>query len=264
MRIGLRARWQQRRRVHPAAEGQGGRALPCRRRLPETGDRAGHRQADRHRRLRPGGLTAAYYLRTFGHEVEILEEQEKAGGMLRYGIPAYRLPPDLLDQELDQIRVLGIAIHTSTEVGSLDDFRKNYDAVFLGLGTQRSRLIPIEGVHQSFVLGGIDFLRDVRSGEPVRVGPRVIVVGGGNVAIDVALTALRQGAKHVDMVSLEKRREMPASAHEIENAVAEGVQLHPGWGPSGSSKTARPPSSTASRSTIRAAASIRSSTPPAC
>ena len=179
----------------------------------------------------PAGLTAAYYLRTFGHEVEILEEQEKAGGMLRYGIPAYRLPPDLLDQELDQIRVLGIAIHTSTEVGSLDDFRKNYDAVFLGLGTQRSRLIPIEGVHQSFVLGGIDFLRAVRSGEPVRVGPRVIVVGGGNVAIDVALTALRQGAKHVDMVSLEKRREMPASPHEIENAVAEGVQLHPGWGP---------------------------------
>ena len=179
----------------------------------------------------PAGLTAAYYLRTFGHEVEILEEQEKAGGMLRYGIPAYRLPPDLLDQELDQIRVLGIAIHTSTEVGSLDDFRKNYDAVFLGLGTQRSRLIPIDGVHQSFVLGGIDFLRAVRSGEPVRVGPRVIVVGGGNVAIDVALTALRQGAKHVDMVSLEKRREMPASAHEIENAVAEGVQLHPGWGP---------------------------------
>ena len=110
-------------------------------------------------------------------------------------------------------------------------FRKDYDAVFLGLGTQRSRLIPIDGVHQSFVLGGIDFLRAVRSGEPVRVGPRVIVVGGGNVAIDVALTALRQGAKHVDMVSLEKRREMPASPHEIENAVAEGVQLHPGWGP---------------------------------
>ena len=179
----------------------------------------------------PAGLTAAYYLRTFGHEVEILEEQEKAGGMLRYGIPAYRLPPDLLDQELDQIRALGIAIRTSAEVGSLDAFRKNYDAVFLGLGTQRSRLIPIDGVHQSFVLGGIDFLRDVRSGEPVRVGPRVIVVGGGNVAIDVALTALRQGATHVDMVSLEKRREMPASAHEIENAVGEGVQLHPGWGP---------------------------------
>ena len=179
----------------------------------------------------PAGLTAAYYLRTFGHEVEILEEQEKAGGMLRYGIPAYRLPPDLLDQELDQIRGLGITIRTNAEVGSVDDFRKNYDAVFLGLGTQRSRLIPIDGVHQSFVLGGIDFLRDVRSGEPFRVGPRVIVIGGGNVAIDVALTALRQGATHVDMASLENRREMPASPHEIENAVGEGVQLHPGWGP---------------------------------
>jgi NADPH-dependent glutamate synthase beta subunit-like oxidoreductase/NADH:ubiquinone oxidoreductase subunit F (NADH-binding)/ferredoxin len=179
----------------------------------------------------PAGLTAAYFLRTFGHEVEILEEQEKAGGMLRYGIPAYRLPPDLLDQELDQIRALGIEIRTGTTVGSLEDFRQGYDAVFLGLGTQRSRLIPIEGIHQSFVLGGIDFLRDVRSGRPVRVGPRVIVVGGGNVAIDVALTALRQGAKQVDMASLEKRREMPASPHEIENAVAEGVQLHPGWGP---------------------------------
>jgi NADPH-dependent glutamate synthase beta subunit-like oxidoreductase/ferredoxin/NADH:ubiquinone oxidoreductase subunit F (NADH-binding) len=192
---------------------------------PDTGKRIGIVGSG------PAGLTAAYYLRTFGHEVEILEEQEKAGGMLRYGIPAYRLPPDLLDQELDQIRALGIAIHTSAEVASLDTFRKDYDAVFLGLGTQRSRLIPIEGVHRSFVLGGIDFLRAVRSGEPVRVGPRVIVVGGGNVAIDVALTALRQGAKQVDMVSLEKRREMPASPHEIDNAVAESVQLHPGWGP---------------------------------
>ena len=179
----------------------------------------------------PSGLTAAYYLRTYGHRVEVFESQDKAGGMLRYGIPAYRLPPDLLEQELDQIRVLGVPIHTGTAVGSLETFRKDYDAVFLGLGTQRSRLIPIDGVHQSFVLGGIDFLRAVRSGDPVHVGPRVVVVGGGNVAIDVALTALRQGARQVDLVSLEKRREMPASPHEIENAAAEGVQLHPGWGP---------------------------------
>ncbi len=155
---------------------------------PDTGKRIGIVGSG------PSSLTAAYYLRTYGHEVEIFEAQEKAGGQLRYGIPAYRLPPDLLDQEIDQIRVLGIPIHTSAPVGSLETFRKDYDAVFLGLGTQRSRLIPIEGVHQSFVLGGIDFLRAVRSGEPVRVGPRVVVIGGGNVAIDVALTALRQGA----------------------------------------------------------------------
>ena len=163
--------------------------------------------------------------------VEIFEAQEKAGGMLRYGIPAYRMPPDLLDQEIDQIRVLGIPIHTGAAVGSLEAFRKDYDAVFLGLGTQRSRLIQVDGVQQPFVLGGIDFLRAVRSGEQVRVGPRVVVIGGGDVSIDVALTALRQGATHVDLTSLEKRRDMPASPHEIELAVAEGVKLHAGWGP---------------------------------
>jgi NADPH-dependent glutamate synthase beta subunit-like oxidoreductase/formate hydrogenlyase subunit 6/NADH:ubiquinone oxidoreductase subunit I len=179
----------------------------------------------------PAGLSAAYYLRILGHEVSVYETQEKAGGMLRYGIPAYRLPPDLLDRELEQITALGIPIHTSAKVDSLDVFRKDYDAVFLGLGTQLSRFIPIEGVHQPIVLGGIDFLRSVRSGEEVQVGPRVVVIGGGNVAIDVALTALRQGAKHIDMVCLEKRRQMPASPHEVETAVAEGVDLHPGWGP---------------------------------
>jgi NADPH-dependent glutamate synthase beta subunit-like oxidoreductase/NADH:ubiquinone oxidoreductase subunit F (NADH-binding)/ferredoxin len=179
----------------------------------------------------PAGLACAYYLRILGHAAEIFETQEKAGGMLRYGIPAYRLPPELLDQELEQIAALGIPIHTGAKVDSLDSFRRGYDAVFLALGTQMSRFIPVEGVHQPVVQGGIDFLRAVRSGEDVRVGPRVVVIGGGNVAIDVALTALRQGAKQVDMVCLEKRREMPASPHEIETAVAEGVRLHPGWGP---------------------------------
>ncbi len=151
--------------------------------------------------------------------------------MLRYGIPAYRNPPDLLEKELDQIRVLGVKIHTSSSVENLEAFKKDYDAVFLGLGTQRTRLLTIEGVELPFVMGGIDFLRAVRSGEEVRVGPRVVVVGGGNVSIDVALTALRQGARHVDLTSLEKRRDMPASPNEIELAVTEGVQIHAGWGP---------------------------------
>ena len=192
---------------------------------PDTGKRIGIIGSG------PSGLAAAYYLRTGGHQVEVFEAQEKAGGMLRYGIPAYRLPPELLEKEIDQIRVLGVQIHTSARVNSLEAFRKDYDAVFLGLGTQKARLLPVEGSHLPFVRGGIDFLRAVRSGEPVRVGPRVVVIGGGNVSIDVALTALRQGAKHVDLTSLEKRRNMPASPHEIETAVAEGVQLHPGWGP---------------------------------
>ena len=125
--------------------------------------------------------------------------------------------------------------------------------MFLGLGTQRSRLIPIEGVHQSFVLGGIDFLRDVRSGEPVSVGPRVIVIGGGNIAIDVALTALRQGATHVDMVSLENRREMPASPPRDRERRRGRRATAPGLGPGpGSGRTAKPPSNSASRSTTRA------------
>jgi NADPH-dependent glutamate synthase beta subunit-like oxidoreductase/formate hydrogenlyase subunit 6/NADH:ubiquinone oxidoreductase subunit I len=179
----------------------------------------------------PAGLSAAYYLRILGHEPVVYETQAEAGGMLRYGIPAYRMPPDLLDQEIGQIAALGIPIHCSAKVDSLDAFRKDYDAVFLGLGTQTSRFIPVDGVHQPFVLGGIDFLRNVRSGMEVQVGPRVIVIGGGNVAIDVALTAVRQGAKQVYMVCLEKRREMPASHHEIEQCVAEGVKLHPSWGP---------------------------------
>ena len=150
---------------------------------PDTGKRIGIIGSG------PSSLTAAYYLRTYGHQVEIFEALEHAGGQLRYGIPAYRLPPDLLDQELDQVRVLGVQIHTNAPIASLEAFRKDYDAVFLGLGTQRSRLIPIEGVDQSFVLGGIDFLHAVRSGEPMHVGPRVVVIGGGNVSIDVALTA---------------------------------------------------------------------------
>ena len=154
---------------------------------PDTGKRIGIIGSG------PSSLTAAYYLRTYGHQVEIFEAQEHAGGMLRYGIPAYRLPPDLLEKEIDQIRVLGVQIHTNTPVDSIENFRENYDAVFLGLGTQTARLPPIEGTHHDFVLGGIDFLRAVRSGQRVRVGPRVVVIGGGNVSIDVALTALTAG-----------------------------------------------------------------------
>lgn len=179
----------------------------------------------------PAGLACAYYLAGQGHVLTIYEAQEQAGGMLRYGIPAYRLPAAVLDAELAQLTAMGVRIETGRRIEHLADLRAQYDALFLAPGTQASRFVPVEGVHREFVLGGIDFLRAVRGGAELLVGPRVVVIGGGNVAIDVALTALRQGAKWVALVCLEKRREMPASHHEIETAVAEGVVLHPGWGP---------------------------------
>ena len=232
VRVCVCARRQQRCRLHPPPESQSSRALPGQRRLPET--RASRRTpadgSGSSARVPPVSPPPTTCARSVTRSRSSSPRRRRVGCCATASRPTgSRL--SMLDQELDQIQVLGIPIRTNTRVDDLDAFRKNYDAVFLGLGTQKSRPLVIDGVQQPFVLGGIDFLRSVHSGEPVRVGPRVVVVGGGNVAIDVALTALRQGAKHVDMVCLEKRREMPASPHEIENAVAEGVQLHPGWGP---------------------------------
>ncbi|MFH1057585.1 MAG: FAD-dependent oxidoreductase [Pseudomonadota bacterium] len=180
----------------------------------------------------PAGLACAYNLARRGHAVRIFEAQAEPGGMLRYGIPAYRLPREVLAQELKQITSLGVEIATGVEVNTIAELREQgYDAIFLALGTQVSRMIPIQGADLPFVLGGLDFLKRVRGGEELLVGPKVVVVGGGNVAIDVALTALRQGAHRVDMTCLEKRREMPASPGEIETALAEGVAIHGSWGP---------------------------------
>ncbi len=180
----------------------------------------------------PAGLTCAYYLTLKGHKVTIFEAQDDAGGMLRYGIPAYRLPREVLGAETEMLTRLGIEIKTGVEIDNIQQLRDmGFDASFLALGTQLSRLIPIEGVDLPFVLGGLDFLKDVRGGGNPKVGPRVVVIGGGNVAIDVALSALRQGGHRVDMICLEKRREMPASPHEVDQALAEGVAIHNSWGP---------------------------------
>jgi NADPH-dependent glutamate synthase beta subunit-like oxidoreductase/ferredoxin len=180
----------------------------------------------------PAGLTAAFYLAIKGHQVTIYDAQDEAGGMLRYGIPAYRLPHEVLGAEVERIQSLGVSIKTGVSVENLDQLRaEGFDAIFLAVGTQVSRLVPVDGVDRDFVLGGLDFLRDVRGGQDLQVGPRVVVVGGGNVAIDVALTAVRQGGKRVDMVCREKRREMPAHIDEIEQALAEGVAVHNSWGP---------------------------------
>ena len=180
----------------------------------------------------PAGLAASYFLAVRGHRVDIFEEQEDAGGMLRYGIPAYRLPPELLDIELAQIERLGVAIHTGSRVDDLDGLRaQGFDAVMLAPGFQLSRQLPFPGSDLPIVQGGMDFLRAVRSGLDPRLQGRIVVIGGGNVAIDVALTAVRQGARQVTLVCLEARQEMPASRSEIDVALAEGVSIQNGWGP---------------------------------
>ncbi len=184
----------------------------------------------------PAGLTAAFYLRKKGHQVTIFEAQSEPGGMMRYGIPAYRLPQEVVQKEIRQILALGIEVKTEQKLGSdfdLDQLKNDgYEAVFIAVGAQASRRIELEGADLDGVLWGVDFLRAVREGTEIAMKDHVAVIGGGNVAVDVALTALRLGAKEVTMACLEGRDEMPAHAWEIEQALEEGVKLMPSWGPS--------------------------------
>ncbi|HZK49555.1 MAG TPA: FAD-dependent oxidoreductase, partial [Thermoleophilia bacterium] len=176
----------------------------------------------------PAGLTAAFHLRKRGHAVTLLEAREEAGGMLRYGIPAYRLPQEVLDKEIGDILAMGVDFRPGTTLGeqvTLDGLHAEYDAVLVAVGAQQSRKVKLEGADHPDVLWGGEFLADVRAGVDVKLKDRVVVVGGGNVAVDVALTALRSRAATVTMVSLESREEMPAFDWEVEEALQEGVEL---------------------------------------
>lgn len=173
------------------------------------------------------GLACAYYLRVMGHEVRIFESMPKLGGMMRYGIPEYRLPKNVLDKDIDTVTNTGIEIETNCTVGkdvSLEVLRGKYDALFLAVGAWKSRIMGIEGEGLKGVMHGIDFLRKVNTGEKVDIGEKVIVVGGGNTAIDVARTALRLGAE-VTIVYRRSRMEMPANEQEVEEAGEEGVRF---------------------------------------
>jgi len=183
----------------------------------------------------PAGLTAAFYLRKNGHRVTVFEARSKPGGMLRYGIPNYRLPEDVLDKEIDRILGVGIELRTGWKLGeNLDPVqlrKEGYDAVFIAVGAQSSKKIAVEGSDQKEVLWGLEFLVRVNEGERGDVRGRVVVVGGGSVAIDVALTARRLGARNVVMACLESREEMPALPWEVEMAEEEGVEILTSWGP---------------------------------
>ena len=262
VRVRLRPRRQRRRRLHPADEGQGGRAVPRRGRLPEARDRARRRASASASSApgRPASPRPTTCARSATRSRSSRRRSRPAGCCATASRPTACRPTCSSRSSTRSGRSASGSTPAPRSTASRPSAR-SYDAVFLGLGTQRSRLIPVEGVHQPFVLGGIDFLRAVRSGEPVRVGPRVVVIGGGNVSIDVALTALRQGARHVDLTSLEKRRDMPASPARSSWRWPRACSCTRAGGRCASRRRARPSSSSASGRRTRPAASTRSSTP---
>ena len=177
----------------------------------------------------PAGLSCAYYLAVKGYPVTVFEKEDKLGGMLTLGIPGFRLDKAVVNAEIDILRELGVEFKTGVEVGkdvSLPQLRaEGYKAFYLGIGASRGAKLGVPGEELAGVFTGIDFLRDVNLEKPVSIGKRVAVVGGGNVAIDVARTALRLGAEDVTIVYRRSRDEMPAAADEIAEAEEEGVRF---------------------------------------
>jgi formate dehydrogenase major subunit len=176
----------------------------------------------------PAGLTAAYFLAKEGHRVEIFEAMPAAGGMLRYGIPEYRLPKEVLDKEIALIENMGVIINCNVKIGrdtQFSDLKDHYDAVFIAIGAWQSSDLGSPGQELKGVLGGIDFLIDVVQGHSVNMGEKVAVVGGGNTAMDACRTAVRLGAKEVYILYRRTREEMPAAAIEITEAIEEGVDF---------------------------------------
>jgi len=173
----------------------------------------------------PGGLSAAYYLAKMGYQVEIYEKNSAAGGMLRYGIPEYRLPYASLDKDINYILSQGVQIHYNTAVGkqiSFDDIYRDHDAVFISTGLFEPYIIGIKGEENEGVISGLKLLDDVTNGREVKLGKQVIVVGGGNVAMDAARTAKRLGSE-VTVLYRRRLEDMPADREEIEEAQEEKV-----------------------------------------
>jgi len=175
----------------------------------------------------PAGLTAAYYLTKLGNSVTVFEAFPVAGGMMRVGIPRYRLPAEILDEEIEEIKSIGVDIRTNTKVESLDALLKEgYDAILVTVGAHQGISLPLPGADLDGVLVNTSFLRDVSLGKEVKVGKVVVVLGGGNVAFDCARTALRLGATDVHIACLECRDGMLAKPDEIEGGEAEGITIH--------------------------------------
>ncbi len=178
----------------------------------------------------PAGLTAAYYLMKLGHKVTVFEALPEPGGMMRVGIPGYRLPREVLRAEIAEIENVGVDIKTNTEVESLEELSKDgYDAIFLALGAHQEVEMGIDGERGKGVLDGIAFLRDVNLGRKVELGKRVAIVGDGEPAVDAARTALRLGAREATILS--SREEISATPESVKEAMAEGVKVQFGVSP---------------------------------
>lgn len=183
----------------------------------------------------PSGLSCAFFLAVSGYKVTVFEKQKALGGMLTLGIPSFRLEKQVVNAEIDVLRELGVEFKTGIEVGkdiSLKYLRtQGFEAFYVAVGAQAGRKLGIEGETGEGVTTGVDFLRKVNLGEEVKLDGTTVVIGGGNVAIDVARTATRVGAAQVEMYCLESRSEMPALTEEIDEALEEGISINNSWGP---------------------------------
>jgi NADPH-dependent glutamate synthase beta subunit-like oxidoreductase len=182
----------------------------------------------------PAGLAAAHNLAALGYGITIFDKHPEPGGMLRYGILDYRLPTEVLNSDIANILALGVELKTGVEIGRDMEFQQlinDYDAVLISVGLSAGRNIPLPGADLKGVHSVVPVLEAVNAGRPIDLGEDVIVIGGGNVAVDVARSVRRLGDKTVKMVCLEARHEMPAHDWEIEDAVAEGIEMHCSWGP---------------------------------
>ncbi|MGX8832721.1 NAD(P)-binding protein [Amedibacillus sp. YH-ame6] len=177
----------------------------------------------------PGGLSAAYYLQEMGHQCTIFEKRKKLGGMLRYGIPNYRLPRTRLDDEIDTILSTGVNVHTEVDIGkeiTLLDLTNQYDAVYLAIGAQTDKKVGIPGEEGENVISAVSMLRDIGDDiMPNFTGQRVLVIGGGNVAMDVARSSKRAGASMVGIAYRRRKEDMTALPDEVDGAIAEGCEL---------------------------------------
>ena len=182
----------------------------------------------------PAGAQAALDLHKKGHEVTIYDRLPVVGGMLRVGIPEYRLPRDIIDFEYSLLDKIGVKLNLGVEIGNdipFEQLQQDYDAVLIAAGAHKSIVIPVEGHDLEGVINAVDFLREVSLTGKYDTGNKIVVIGGGNVAIDVARSARRTGASEVHLVCLENPEEMPAHSWEIEEAREEGVNIHAGFGP---------------------------------